>query len=195
MLRTKNRIIKFFPLQGVRDDTAFVACGAAFDFYDEVGGQEALKEYISPMMDQAVELFCDALNVKPHKVPKTMRSPFMRVIGMKIKFMMDFPPNLLNNCIQFQRLQIGSSIPGIKRSWMIWPCPSWRTTNCPSVSRCSMARSGSGSVATSTTPLRILSKPRIFCWNTKMIRLKKSCWYASKNPKFQLEIPSQLNAL
>ena len=50
-------------------------------FHTALGGAKAIADYVSPMLDWAVSMLCEALEVKPYVLPKTMQAPLLRVIG------------------------------------------------------------------------------------------------------------------
>ena len=52
-----------------------------FVFNYRIGGHKAIMNYVSPLLDWAVDMLCEAFNSKPLDIPDSMRAPCMRVIG------------------------------------------------------------------------------------------------------------------
>ena len=48
---------------------------------DSIGGHKAIMNYVTPLLDWAVDMLCTAFSTQPLEIPDSMRAPFMRVIG------------------------------------------------------------------------------------------------------------------
>jgi len=71
-----------FYSRGTNDSqTKYIAASNALHFYDRIGGHKAIMNYVSPLLDWAVDMLCEAFNSKPLDIPDSMRAPCMRVIG------------------------------------------------------------------------------------------------------------------
>ena len=46
-----------------------------------IGGHKAIMDYVSPLLDWAVDMLCTAFSTHPLEIPDSMRSPYMRIIG------------------------------------------------------------------------------------------------------------------
>ena len=46
-----------------------------------IGGHKAIMDYVTPLLDWAVDMLCDAFSTQPLEIPDSMRAPCMRVIS------------------------------------------------------------------------------------------------------------------
>ena len=69
-----------FFMQGTMDHTPFITAKAGLEFYDSLGGREALTAYTRPLLDWAQQMLSLALGTSILPVPASMVAPFMRVL-------------------------------------------------------------------------------------------------------------------
>ena len=69
-----------FYMQGTMDHTAYIAAKTGIEFYDSLGGREALDAYTRPLLDWAQQMLSLALGSSILPVPASMVAPFMRVL-------------------------------------------------------------------------------------------------------------------
>ena len=69
-----------FYMQGTMDHTAYIAAKTGIEFYDSLGGREALDAYTRPLLDWAQQMLSLALGTSILPVPASMVAPFMRVL-------------------------------------------------------------------------------------------------------------------
>lgn len=69
-----------FFMQGTMDHTPFIAAKTGLEFYDSLGGREALDAYTRPLLDWAQQMLSLALDTSILPVPASMVAPFMRVL-------------------------------------------------------------------------------------------------------------------
>ena len=50
-------------------------------FHRALGGVGAITGYVIPLLDWAVDMFCQELDVKPFVLPTSMQAPHLRVFG------------------------------------------------------------------------------------------------------------------
>ena len=70
-----------------------------------IGGHCAIFDYVTPLLDWAVEMLCKRLSTTPYEIPDSMRAPFIRIIelpewlyGSKhdiIEFSQTFPKKMI----------------------------------------------------------------------------------------------------
>jgi len=71
-----------FYSRGTNDSaTKYIAATNALQFYHRIGGHKAIIDYVSPLLDWAVNMLCEAFSSNPLEIPDSMRAPCMRVIG------------------------------------------------------------------------------------------------------------------
>ena len=63
-------------------------CHPVYILIYSIGGHKAITDYVTPLLDWAVDMLCTAVSTRPLKLPDSMRAPFMRVIS--------WPPWLFN---------------------------------------------------------------------------------------------------
>ena len=74
-----SRHVNFF--QGTRDLTPYLCVEEALDFYQEIGGAPAIARHAEELLDFGEKLFKDYFDVASAPFPKSMRAPYMRIIG------------------------------------------------------------------------------------------------------------------
>ena len=67
--------------QGTRDLTPYLCVEEALDFYQEIGGAPAIARHAEELLDFGEKLFKDYFDVASAPFPKSMRAPYMRIIG------------------------------------------------------------------------------------------------------------------
>jgi len=70
-----------FFMQGTRDLTPYLCVEEALDFYQEIGGAPAIARHAEELLDFGEKLFKDYFDVASAPFPKSMRAPYMRIIG------------------------------------------------------------------------------------------------------------------
>ena len=75
----KHRVNECF--QGTRDLTPYLCVEEALDFYQEIGGAPAIARHAEELLDFGEKLFKDYFDVASAPFPKSMRAPYMRIIG------------------------------------------------------------------------------------------------------------------
>ena len=50
-------------------------------FYKEIGGREAVLEYVTPLLEWAQDMLATAFNTEKLPIPKSMEAPFLRIVG------------------------------------------------------------------------------------------------------------------
>uniref|UniRef100_H2YXV6 Aminotransferase class V domain-containing protein n=1 Tax=Ciona savignyi TaxID=51511 RepID=H2YXV6_CIOSA len=71
-----------FCYWGTRDTSSQFTLATAHQFYNDVGGLEAITEYNSSLVTWAQSMLCDALGTKPLEIPSSMRAPNMAVLHL-----------------------------------------------------------------------------------------------------------------
>jgi len=71
-----------FFMQGSMDQTSYLSCSAALEFYKRLGGRAALVDYAKPLLDWAQQMLCHALGTPVLPIPPNMQAPFMRVLRL-----------------------------------------------------------------------------------------------------------------
>ena len=62
-----------FFMQGSMDQTSYLSCSAALDFYKRLGGRAALVDYAKPLLDWAQQMLCHALGTPVLPIPPNMQ--------------------------------------------------------------------------------------------------------------------------
>jgi len=78
----KQDLTDQFFMQGSMDQTSYLSCSAALDFYKRLGGRAALVDYAKPLLDWAQQMLCHALGTPVLPIPPNMQAPFMRVLRL-----------------------------------------------------------------------------------------------------------------
>ena len=63
------------------DYSNYLAAEGALSFARSFGGVSALQAHTGPILDWAQEMLAEALGTETLPVPKSMKAPFMRLIG------------------------------------------------------------------------------------------------------------------
>ena len=71
----------YLSLQGTRDDTAYHASVAAINFYQEVGGYDAISTYISQLLRRAVDHLIQVWGTRAAPVCSECCAPYMQLVA------------------------------------------------------------------------------------------------------------------
>lgn len=74
-------VLILIHFQGTMDQCNYLAAEAALDFYEEIGGLEAISGHVVPLLEWAQEMIAEALGTEKLRVPKSMEAPFMKLVG------------------------------------------------------------------------------------------------------------------
>merc|ERR1712179_172503 len=69
-------------MQGTLDHTPYLCSVPALQFYQKLGGYQALLDHTQPLLDWAQQMLCHAFNTPVLPVPPDMVAPFMRVLRL-----------------------------------------------------------------------------------------------------------------
>lgn len=69
----KQDLTDQFFMQGSMDQTSYLSCSAALDFYKRMGGRAALVDYAKPLLDWAQQMLCHALGTPVLPIPPNMQ--------------------------------------------------------------------------------------------------------------------------
>jgi len=72
---------EFFK-QGTGDYTRYLCVEEALDFYQDLGGHEAISQHAKEMLDFGEKLLVDSFHVAPAPFPQSMRAPYLRIVAM-----------------------------------------------------------------------------------------------------------------
>ena len=71
-----------FYKQGTGDYTRYLCVGEALDFYDHLGGHDAISKHAKEMLDFGEKLLLNSFQVAPAPFPESMRAPYLRIVAM-----------------------------------------------------------------------------------------------------------------
>ena len=80
-LNQSENLVRHLTFQGTRDETSFIAALEGLRFHQALGGVSAITAYVVPLLDWAVGMMCEALDVKPFSLPASMTAPHLRALG------------------------------------------------------------------------------------------------------------------
>merc|ERR1719295_530948 len=95
-----------FHTRGTRDETGFCAALEGMRFHRALGGVGAITGYVIPLLDWAVDMFCQELDVKPFVLPTSMQAPHLRVfecpkwISAKLKHNGGYSQDVVNEMVE-----------------------------------------------------------------------------------------------
>ena len=80
----KQDLTDQFFMQGSMDQSCYLSCSAALDFYKRVGGRRALVDYAKPLLDWAQQMLCHALGTPVLPIPPNMQVNQASVVVLHI---------------------------------------------------------------------------------------------------------------
>ena len=69
----KQDLTDQFFMQGSMDQSCYLSCSAALDFYKRIGGRRALVDHAKPLLDWAQQMLCHALGTPVLPIPPNMQ--------------------------------------------------------------------------------------------------------------------------
>ena len=64
------------------DHTPFLCVRNGIKFYKELGGREAILAHVTPLLDWAQQMLCQAFNTNVLPIPPSMQAPYMRLLRL-----------------------------------------------------------------------------------------------------------------
>ncbi|XP_072014615.1 uncharacterized protein [Amphiura filiformis] len=71
-----------YSYQGTRDSIPYLTAAKAIEFYQSLGGMDAIVEHNSKLKDWASSMLSEAWNSTCLPIPNSMRAPFMILVGL-----------------------------------------------------------------------------------------------------------------
>jgi len=71
-----------FFFQGTGDHTTYLCTKPALKFYDDLGGRLAILDHVTPLLEWAQQMLCQALGTSVFPVPPSMQAPYMRLLKL-----------------------------------------------------------------------------------------------------------------